>query len=537
MKGEAYMAKTKITLPQFDEINRLATDILKNARNSVTVDLRFFDLATSKLEFIPFPGEKHTVTGDGIHITNPLESGMIATDGERFYYEPAYIIKRYRYDRGIVARDFLHSLLHCIFRHMNSPEKDRVFWNLACDIAVEQARDDFEAQHISASRVAWQIPLIEEMKKGGLEFFGAEKIYGWLRSSNLSSERLAKYISAFEADSHDCWYRNEITIYVALSEGEGDENGEGNGNADGGNGGNDDSGKGNGRGENGEDGNKDGGNGEGNGGTRIRYNGVTAKSIPKKVLARDPELSHQWEKISRSIASDLENFSKQFGDTAGNLKKALGEVNRERYDYTAFLRRFAVIGEAMKLNDDEFDYIPYTYGLSNYKNMPFIEPLEYKEVKRIRDFVIAIDTSGSVYRDQVQLFLQKTYNILKSSESFFSRVNIHIVQCDTRITDVGIIKSLDELEEYIEKLEIIGGGGTFFGPVFEYIDKCLEEKVFRDLRGMIFFTDGYGDFPPKKKKPPYEAAFVFVEDDPKEIPDLPPWAMRIILSKSDVEKL
>jgi predicted metal-dependent peptidase len=52
--------------------------------------------------------------------------------------------------------------------------------------------------------------------------------------------------------------------------------------------------------------------------------------------------------------------------------------------------------------------------------MPLIEPLEYKEVRRIKDFVIAIDTSGSVSGEEVQTFLQKTYNILLQENSFFS---------------------------------------------------------------------------------------------------------------------
>ena len=36
----------------------------------------------------------------------------------------------------------------------------------------------------------------------------------------------------------------------------------------------------------------------------------------------------------------------------------------------------------------------------------------------IREFVIAIDTSGSVAGETVQRFVQKTYTILKSTESF-----------------------------------------------------------------------------------------------------------------------
>ncbi len=520
------MGKTKLELPQFDDINGLATDILKNARNSITVDLRFFDLASSKLELVPFPGLSKSDKRSRI---DPLAPEMIATDGERFYYEPTYIIKRYRYDRQVIARDFLHSLLHCIFRHMNNPEKDVTLWNLACDIAVEQALNDFEVQHISISRIAWQKPLIEKMKADGLEFFGAERIYDYLRKSNLTPEKLAELVSAFEADSHDAWYKEEIVVYVRVEKDDEGDDGEGN-----------DGGKssGDGNGDNPEGNGKDAeGDGDGNGGksSGMRYKGVTTRSVPKTVLARDPELSRQWESISRSLASDLENFSKEYGSGAGNLCASLGEVNRERYDYTAFLRRFSVLGEAMKLNDDEFDYIPYTYGLINYKNMPFIEPLEYKDVKRIRDFVIAIDTSGSVYGDKVRRFLQKTYNILKSSENFFSKVNIHILQCDTRVADAKKIESLSELEDYISAIEIKGGGGTSFIPVFDYIDRKIAERELTSLKGMIYFTDGYGDFP--KKKPEYDAAFVFVEDNPRMIPDLPPWAIKIVLSNSDIEKL
>lgn len=102
------------------------------------------------------------------------------------------------------------------------------------------------------------------------------------------------------------------------------------------------------------------------------------------------------------------------------MMQNLRTVNREKYDYTAFLKKFAVMGEAMRINDDESDYVFYSYGMQLFpeKRMPLIEPLEYKDVKRIREFVIAIDTSGSVMGEQVQAFLQKTYNILQSTESF-----------------------------------------------------------------------------------------------------------------------
>ncbi len=44
------------------------------------------------------------------------------------------------------------------------------------------------------------------------------------------------------------------------------------------------------------------------------------------------------------------------------------------------------------MDDDAFDFIFYTYGLQMYGNLPLIEALEYKEVKKVEELVIAIDT-------------------------------------------------------------------------------------------------------------------------------------------------
>ena len=224
-------------------------------------------------------------------------------------------------------------------------------------------------------------------------------------------------------------------------------------------------------------------------------------------------------------------FSKNRGDKAGSLLQNLREVNRERYDYTEFLKKFAVMGEVMKINDDDFDYIFYTYGLAQYKKMPLIEPLEYKEQKRIKEFVIAIDASGSVIGEEVQAFVQKTYNILKSTESFFEKINLHIIQCDAVIQEAVKITNQSEFDAYIEEMKIRGLGGTDFRPVFKYVDELILRKEFTNLKGMIYFTDGYGIFP--EYKPSYETAFVFVNEE-YENPEVPPWAIKLVLRKDEI---
>ena len=54
----------------------------------------------------------------------------------------------------------------------------------------------------------------------------------------------------------------------------------------------------------------------------------------------------------------------------------------------------------------------------------------------------------------MQAFMRKTYNILKQAESFTDRVNIHVIQCDARVQEDTKITSLDELDLYLEDLEL-----------------------------------------------------------------------------------
>ena len=228
---------------------------------------------------------------------------------------------------------------------------------------------------------------------------------------------------------------------------------------------------------------------------------------------------------------DMETFSKDRGSQAGNMIQQLRELNRERYNYDVFLKKFAVMGEAMQINDDEFDYIFYTYGLKLFGNVPLIEPLEYKDVKRVREFVVAIDTSGSTSGELVQRFLEKTYNILKNTESFFSKINLHIIQCDAAIQEHIKITNQAEFDDYIKGLTIKGLGWTDFRPVFTLVDDLIAQGEFTHLKGMIYFTDGYGVFP--SQKPTYETAFAFIRNE-YDNPEVPPWAIKLVLNNEDI---
>ena len=80
-------------------------------------------------------------------------------------------------------------------------------------------------------------------------------------------------------------------------------------------------------------------------------------------------------------------------------------------------------------------------------------------------------------------------------------------------------------------MKIHGLGGTDFRPVFGYVDWLREKKEFQNLKGLIYFTDGFGTFP--TQKPEYDTAFVFVDDGFNNY-NVPTWAIKLVLQKEEV---
>lgn len=247
--------------------------------------------------------------------------------------------------------------------------------------------------------------------------------------------------------------------------------------------------------------------------------------------SREQQIS-EWRDVASALAVNLQTYAKARGETLGGLVDELEQASHEPVDYSEFLRQFAIPGEVMRLSDDEFDYVYYTYGIDLYGNVPLIEPLEYREEKRVREFVIAIDTSGSVQGEIVREFVNATFDILKSTESFHSKVHVRILQCDTEVRSEDVITSLDELRDWGRSMKLLGGGGTDFRPVFRHVDALIEAGEFSNMVGLVYFTDGWGEYP--DYMPAYRTAFAFYDDDFR--PDtVPPWAIQVVLDKNAIE--
>ena len=140
--------------------------------------------------------------------------------------------------------------------------------------------------------------------------------------------------------------------------------------------------------------------------------------------------------------------------------------------------------------------------------------------------MIVIDTSASTRGEVVENFLRQTFEILKTSESFFTKVRIHIIMSDSAVRSDKVIHDKEEFEDYMKRLVIRGYGGTDFRPAFTYVNELIKKRELEKLKGLIYFTDGYGVYP--AERPDYETIFAFLYDD-ENAPPVPPWAIKVVL--------
>ena len=111
--------------------------------------------------------------------------------------------------------------------------------------------------------------------------------------------------------------------------------------------------------------------------------------------------------------------------------------------------------------------------------------------------VIALDSSGSTTR-YLSDFLAELNAIMTS----FGNYELTVIQCDAEIHSVEKFTPDNPLEP--GKMQLEGGGGTDFRPVFEYIDTELP-----DIEILLFLTDGYEAIP--ERQPPYPVIWCLCE--------------------------
>ena len=520
-----------------EEAGALALSALDEARSSMMLSFRFMDMALWRL-----PQRTRSL------------ARSTASDGYELIIDPVNAVSRYKNGPDELIRDYLHTVLHCVFHHPFDGAHPRLqLWDLACDIAVEACALDLCGKRYPSKLDADRTRELDWLSKT-CSALTAAKLYHALidivdnpkPGQPSPEERIDALATLFARDDHSVWTRSAETeakhkrvddqtrfipsyetIKVRGEDFEASDEVDETSNPEIAQEGQ----KAQSKGQAASEGDIDSGDSFVDLASKTESE---AEFLDREELPPEDLKGITWQDISDQMQMDMEDFIGRIGSEAGTFMINLTVANRKTYDYRDFLKRFAALSEEMKVSPDEFDYIYYTYGLNKYKNMPLIEPLEYSESDRVRDFVIAIDTSASCAGRFVRTFIEKTYDILKNEASFGRTMNVHVIQCDARIRKDTKITNIRDLNQDFTEFHARGFGGTDFRPVFEYVDDLIEAREFTNLKGLIYLTDGLGKFP--KNPPGYETAFVFVDESQKDR-KVPPWAMKVVMDEDQILEL
>lgn len=103
--------------------------------------------------------------------------------------------------------------------------------------------------------------------------------------------------------------------------------------------------------------------------------------------------------------------------------------------------------------------------------------------------VVALDTSGSIYRELAERFLGEIDAIRQTGEC-----KLTLLHCDARVEHVDVFEPWDAAFTDTSDTRIYGRGGTSFVPPFRWVDQQLVAGE-APPDALIYLTDGYGTFP------------------------------------------
>ena len=569
-------------------LNDLGSRILNQSRYELSLSMRHLARALDRL---PYEMDFNTQ--------------RMGTEGERIHFHPEFIFQLFMESPQKLNRLYMHSLLHCLFRHMfKNEDKKKELWNMACDIHVEYVLDSLDVDLLKRPAGEYRENTFQRLEEK-IKTLSAERIYQYLEEADLDYDAWERLEREFYKDDHVFWKVIDRKDAPG-QEGEGDSDGaplplpedfspNDNPSGEENEGEKKDSGD-NTSAENSEDkdkssleskssedaspqsgtpsneegkeeknqeaGNQEpenrGSEGEGNTGEDSQGEAKQEDSQSgnssgkkqeerKKAENRKPtgqgqreereakkkrdDLSKEWEDISKRTEQEIEHSSKEKQEEQGSLAWFLRLEQKKYTDFRDFLRRLSVDREEMEVDLDSFDYGYYYYGLEQYGNMPLIEENEYREGRKLQELVIAIDTSHSTKGEMVKGFLEETAGILKQKDAFFQKVKVHILECDDELRKDICLENVEDLEQYSKNFAVKGGYGTDFRPVFRYVSDLQKRGELKNLKGLMYFTDGKGRYP--KEAPPYVTAFVFPKGEDIDDDNVPFWAMKLYQREKD----
>ena len=405
-----------------------------------------------------------------LQAADPSWCATTGTDAKKFYYNPEYIQELHTEEAQFVLA---HEALHCALSHFARREhRVKHRWDIACDYAINPILVDEGLKPPPGS-------LMMREYRG----MTAEEIYPMIKDNDMSET----------LDQH---------LYDKQDETEGGQDKQ----------------------QNPLDSKDNKKNAGGEGEVKPQQNpgqGQQSEATPVQSGAPKPENGQQSAEqepvqqdapppLAENEKDDLQvQWQQRLAGAAQQAQQAgkLGEGMARMIDY--FLQptlpwRVLLARYMNSISRDDYSYT----RPSSRRGDPAIYPSLRSAQMNV---VLALDVSGSVHQEELNEFVAEI-DSLKSQV----KARATFLTCDAKIT--GDSPWVFEAWEHCQLPErIIGGGGTNFNPVFDWVE---QNDMRPDL--LVYFTDGEGKFP--EAEAPYPVIWLVKGKHPV------PWGQRIQLN-------
>lgn len=173
---------------------------------------------------------------------------------------------------------------------------------------------------------------------------------------------------------------------------------------------------------------------------------------------------HQWKMATVQSA----NAARMMGKLPASMDRFVTDLTSSKIDWKTVLRRFI-----LHRNDADYSWSrPNRRMLSNEIYLPSL----YSEC--MGEIVVAVDTSGSIDAETLRVFGSELKGIIEDARPS----KVHVVYCDSHINKYVSFGPEDDF-----KLEAVGGGGTAFSPVRDFV---IEQGI--NPVCLVYLTDLYG---------------------------------------------
>ena len=221
---------------------------------------------------------------------------------------------------------------------------------------------------------------------------------------------------------------------------------------------------------------------------------VGAPQPPPLSETEREQLSVQWQQRLAGAAQQ----ALQAGKFGGGLARLVDHLLQPQLPWRMLLAKYMTA-----VSRDDYNYT----RPSRREGAAIFPSLRSAQV----DIVVALDTSGSVSVEEMREFMSEIDAIKGQVRA---RVTLHA--CDAELAEGGPWE-FEPWEEFKLPVDLKGGGGTRFTPVFDWVYGRDRQP---DL--LVFFTDAEGEFPAQE---PFYPVLWLVKGKTKV-----PWGQRVQLN-------